>query len=298
MTVPSLINGEDEIKLMVYYGVGTYDEKGNELKYEEISGDGSWNEYDKNGKKIKNTYIIDNSNSVYYAEYDDRGNTIYWRYSNKKAGYGSETWNKYDNKNREIYYKKKYSNSETIDEHFIEYDKHGNQTKKYSDGSIIAEFNKFDRKGNNIYTKVESGEGKLLYEIFYKYDSAGRLIYKNDTASFHEECWYKYDRKGNKIYQKVLSVYNSETKIKEEFFEYDENNNMIYRKMPNEYEIRWKYDEKGNAIYFVNDSGVEEVYEYSYWKNGKLKEKRAYRNASSVDPKFLKSNNETSSSTD
>ncbi|MBQ3824906.1 MAG: hypothetical protein II811_02085, partial [Spirochaetaceae bacterium] len=79
---------------------------------------------------------------VSMAEYDSKGNEIYFKNSN-----GFERWSEYDSKGNKIHYK----NSNGVEE-WYEYDSKGNEIHfKNSDGDEW--WYEYDSKGNEIHSK-------------------------------------------------------------------------------------------------------------------------------------------------
>lgn len=105
-------------KWVELYSVTEYDEKGNEIHWENSAGDEAW--YDKNRNKI-----YSKNSDGYETWYDKNGNLIHWKDSD-----GYEYWCEYDKNGNEIYSKNSYGY-----EAWYEYDKNGNLIHmKDSDG--------------------------------------------------------------------------------------------------------------------------------------------------------------------
>ena len=75
-------------KWVELYSVTEYDEKGNEIYWQDADGYEDWYEYDKNGNEI---HYKSFSGYEQWYEYDANGNLTH-----RKDSYGNEAWYEYD----------------------------------------------------------------------------------------------------------------------------------------------------------------------------------------------------------
>ena len=99
----------------------------------------------------------------------------------------------------------------------------------------------------------------------YDYDSNWRQIHAKRGVM---EWWKEYDSNGNLIYWK-------DTDAPDRRYEYDSNGNLI-KETQGSYITTYEYDSEGRLIHETTNYGNESIYEYSFWENGKVKERREY----------------------
>lgn len=179
---------------------------------------------------------------------------------------------KYDRNNRLI------SEEGVSSSYSFEYDENGNCTRYTEVNSITGEIvtdciEEFDKKGNLVH-RINKPD---LIDFRYKYDENNRLI---EVFGESESTIYEYDEKGNllkeigmpenKIIKEYINIYDQNIPNIE--FEEDDNriiisydkNGRILDQITSFYHIQYKYDERGNKIYYTDFEGTVKEYKYRY----------------------------------
>ena len=258
--VPSEVYGSDG-KLQEKY---TYDDNGNMVSYEPISGLWERNTYNDKGMLVRRESYNElfDSVSVYEIVYDERGNPV------KFGGSGTNTYYCTYDENDNLIYKENEAKNWTKYEYItnegdvekILYEKHTGETGYYQVffGPEYTEFcagrywqgvhegstRTYDRSrwlisdaynGDvSTYTNEYDENGKLLGHYMdgtttwgkYEYDANGNLI--RETKSWGEDTIYEYDEY-NKLVKKTYSqrAYTNEITTYEYYYDYDENGKLI-----------------------------------------------------------------------
>ena len=273
-----------------------YDRKGKLIHYKDSIGDKLWCECDSKGNLI---HCKDSTGYELWCECDSKGNLIHckdsddyeewWKYDNKgnlihcKDNDGHELWCEYDSKGNKIHYK---SSGKIYDFRILrEYEEYGHKHKYspnilnqegfervlnlsgYIDSFSIYNDNElwyeYDSQGNMIHCK-DSHDNELCYE----YDSQGNMIHYKD--SYDNELWCEYGSQGSKIRHKKFGY--------ECCFEYDSKGNLIHCKDSTGDELWLEYDSKGKLIHYKDKDSYDQEgwFEYTFWKNGKVKQYVTY----------------------
>ena len=167
---------------------------------------------------------------------------------------------------------------ENGNEHYEEFDKHGNVIYA-EDGSTEYEYEyKYDKKGN-ILEEISYIDGEESYTTVYEYDKEGNVTYYeyNDAD---DEDWsyariyeYKYDKKGN-IIKEVCVDADTDEELYTETSKYDSKGNLVSSEYDDQNTVtfyEYEYNKKGKITYIgAYDEDDNEVYacEYKYDKNG------------------------------
>jgi len=129
------------------------------------------------------------------------------------------------------------------------------------------------------YTYNDKGDvlsdGVSTYQ--YEYNSRGLITRKiEQSGSIEFEYKYEYDGKDQLIKEAYKSKYSSSVNE----YEYDSVGNLIRRKTSNGDVYEYVRNNSGDVVYFKHMIGkeVELEYwcEYTYYNNGKVKEKTTY----------------------
>ena len=186
---------------------------------------------------------------------------------------GNEHYEEYDKHGNVIY----AEDGKVEYEYEYTYDKKGNVTEEvcYVDGdesySIIREFDKHDNVTYYEYNNNEYTEYSYTRVYEYTYDKKGNITeevcYDYDTDEEQYTETYKYDSKGNM----TSSEYTSGDYVT--YYEYEyKNGNLVYMGAFDEddnefYSVEYERDKKGNktAEYIYNEGELESYTEYSWF---------------------------------
>lgn len=171
----------------------------------------------------------------------------------------TEVWKEYDEKGRELNYRRL---SDDGDEYAII------QRKFDDNGNCIYEENNEGTK----FWRIFNEEGKVIHfrsldcdnvetQSDWKYDERGNMICYIDHANeFKVSNHYNYDERGNII--RITTTSSGFVGIDEKCYEYDDNNNLIHYQDSRRNEKWYSYDEKGRLVCTEFFHGGKELIEY------------------------------------
>lgn len=180
-----------------------------------------------------------------------------------------EEINTYDDENRLVYKKQKFSNKS---EYYVIYDKNGNIIEKKD---IDGDLSKIKYNENNV--QIE----KLIYSKDDNYKepySIRKVIFNNNNKGTHiivnkdyfMESYAKCDEHGNILHFRSRIIETGER----DWFKakYNNNNRIIFkREKYNKTLNEWEYDEQNRMIYYIcrTEKETEPLTEekYEYYKN-------------------------------
>lgn len=250
--------------------------------------------------KIKTSKEIQDGDTNYTAEHDNKGNMIKQVFSNNNY-----TLYEYDSKDRVISEVTYSSDGTELNRVTTEYDDHDNVIKEEKDGTVSKylytydnkdqlikyidydsdgseyrwEEYKYDDKGNNIeHTFCDKGivlDNKIKERHKNEFDSKGNMI-KTTEYSGRDELLctieYVYDSNNNKI--KEISKSKSGKTGSIRTYDYDSNGNMIKESWTENDEpcaYIYEFDAKGNRTMSCrtrnNKPEKKSTYEYDDFKN-------------------------------
>ncbi len=231
-----------------YWSKYEYDEKGNEIRFEDSDGNLRETRYDEKGLIV---YSKDNGKEYFY-QHDEDGKKMVCEDVNKTQKITTH----YDKNDNLIY--SKVQEKET----WNTYDEFGNVIKEHSkdiEGNEYWAEREYDEKGNLTKFRDSLGE-EAWYE--YEYDEAGHIISRKDNEGNFQES--RFDAHGNLLYSKDNNdEYEYERK-------YDDKGNMIYTKYLHNKKMvleHWfEYDAYGNQILRKDsDFGETTIIDYTYY---------------------------------
>ena len=240
-TIFSKLFGEPVEKYQEYL----YGSNGNQIYYEDYSGDWNKYEFDENENLI---YREDSDGTWGRFEYDDNGNQIY--YENSK-GYIIDNRNNNLNESVDHYDKllsilqpPYFKNLETmgipVEQYYIIFERIFNQHIEFD---IYGDWERviYNGNGNEIYEESDD-----FWKIM-KYDEKGNLNYFENSDGYWRKQEYNED---GKMTYKITSDGDWYK------WEYDNNRNIIYYETSDGVWWKWEYDDEDNVVYFENSDGL------------------------------------------
>ncbi len=143
-------------------------------------------------------------------------------------------------------------------------------------------WNEYDSQGRLVYQKYTGGESRYEYNLkahtiteysstdsSWKYDcdsNWNKLHGTNGTISY----WAEYDSNGNQTLYRTMDGF----KI---VYEYDSQNRLVKKSEDNNtYITYYEYDKDGKLFHEHSNYDSDVWYSYTYWENGKVKERKQY----------------------